>query len=69
MQITSAPDGTILIDGKVVTALDRFVASATEIIGRYTGYVIVSRYVAILFGRARGTEDIDLFQRGLQHIC
>jgi len=61
MQITSAPDGTILINGKVVTALDRFVASVTEIIKRYTDYVIVSGYVAILFGRARGTEDIDLF--------
>ena len=33
----------------------------TEIIERYTSYVIVSGYVAILFGRARGTEDIDLF--------
>jgi len=61
MQITSAPDRTILINGKVVTALDRFVASVTEIIKRYTDYVIVSGYVAILFGRARGTEDIDLF--------
>jgi hypothetical protein len=60
MQITRASDGTILIDGKVVTALDRFVASVTEIIERYTSYVIVSGYVAILFGRARGTEDIDL---------
>ena len=54
MQITRASDGTILIDGKVVTALDRFVASVTEIIERYTSYVIVSGYVAILFGRARG---------------
>jgi hypothetical protein len=61
MQITSASDGTILIDGKVVTALDRFVASVTEIIEQYARYVIVSGYVAILFGRARGTEDIDLF--------
>ncbi|KUK61362.1 MAG: Uncharacterized protein XD82_1152 [Methanoculleus marisnigri] len=61
MQIASAPGGTILIEGKVVTTLDRFVASVTDIIERYTGYVFVSGYVAILFGRARGTEDIDLF--------
>ncbi len=61
MRIASAPDGSIHIDGKVVTALDRFVTSVTEIIERYTRYVIVSGYVAILFGRARGTEDIDLF--------
>lgn len=39
MQITSAPDGTILIDGKVVTALDRFVAAVTAVIERYTGYL------------------------------
>ncbi|KUK61298.1 MAG: hypothetical protein XD82_1183 [Methanoculleus marisnigri] len=53
MQVASAPDGTIYIDGKVVTALDRFVASVTEIIERYTRYVIISGYVAILFGRER----------------
>jgi len=61
VQITIAPDETILTDGKVVTALDRFVASVMEIIERYTRDVIVSGYVAILFGMARGTEDIDLF--------
>lgn len=60
MQIANAPDGTIHIDRKVVTALDRFVVSVTGIVERYTRYVIVSGYVAILFGRARGTEDIDL---------
>ena len=53
MRIASAPDGTIHIDGKVVTGLDRFVASVTEIIERYTRYVIISGYVAILFGGAR----------------
>lgn len=61
MRIVNASEGTIQIDGKVVTALDRFVASVVEIIERHTRYVIVSGYVAILFGRARGTEDIDLF--------
>ncbi|ABN56152.1 MULTISPECIES: hypothetical protein [Methanoculleus] len=61
MQIANAPDGTIRVDGKVVTSLDRFVASVTSIIEWYTRYVIVSGYVAILFGRARGTEDIDIF--------
>ena len=67
MQITNAPDGTIFIDGKVVTALDRFVASVTEIIEQYARYVIVSGYVAILFGRARGTEDIDLLVDYMDH--
>lgn len=60
MQLADAPDGTLLITGKVVTALDRFVASVIEGIEQHTNYVIVSGYVAILFGRARGTEDIDI---------
>jgi len=60
MQIKEASDGTLLITGKVVTKLDQFVGTVTDIINQYTSYVIVSGYVAILFGRARGTEDIDL---------
>ncbi|MCK4270480.1 MAG: hypothetical protein KAW93_08370 [Methanogenium sp.] len=60
MQIKEASDGTLLITGKVVTKLDQFVATVADIINQYTSYVIVSGYVAILFGRARGTEDIDL---------
>jgi len=60
MQITDAPGGVLLLDGKVATALDRFVAFVTGVIERYTNHVIVSGYVAILFGRARGTEDVDL---------
>lgn len=67
MQIANAPDGTIHIDRKVVTALDRFVVSVTGIVERYTRYVIVSGYVAILFGRARGTEDIDLLVDYMNH--
>ncbi len=60
MQIKEDSDGTLLIIGKVVTKLDQFVATVADIINQYTSYVIVSGYVAILFGRARGTEDIDL---------
>ena len=53
-------DGIISLHGKVVTALDTFVSSVVRIIEVNTDYVIVSGYVAILFGRARGTEDVDL---------
>lgn len=49
----------IIMENKVITALDEFVLNFTTILRQYTDYVIVSGYVAILFGRARGTEDID----------
>jgi len=42
--------------------IDRFVIDFVNILNSLKiKYVIVSGYVAILFGRARGTEDIDLF--------
>ena len=53
----------IIIENKVITALDRFVLDFTSSFERYTNYVIVSGYVVILFGRARGTEYIDILMR------
>ncbi len=55
--------GKIAIKNKVFTTLDRFVLDFTELLEEYVDYVIVSRYVVILFGRARGTEDIDTIIR------
>ena len=52
-------NGNIAIKNKVITALDEFVLDFTKLLKKYTKYTIVSGYVAILFGRARGTEDID----------
>jgi len=49
----------ILIKDKTITLLDRFVLDFTKLIKPYK-HVIVSGYVAIFFGRARGTEDIDV---------
>ena len=46
---------------KKLTNLDLFVINTTNILSRYTKYVIISGYVSIFFGRARGTEDVDLF--------
>lgn len=41
--------------------LDNFVFRFIKIIEKYVNYVIVSGYVALLFGRSRGTEDVDIF--------
>lgn len=50
----------ITITDKYITLLDRFVFDFVRILDRMTSYVIVSGYVSILFGRSRGTEDIDI---------
>lgn len=54
-------NGTVSVPGKVVTKLDEFVLESVSIIERFTQYVIISGFVSIFFGRARGTEDVDLF--------
>lgn len=51
---------TIKLD-KVINELDKLVSRFIKILEKYTDYVIVSGYVAILFGRSRSTEDIDIF--------
>lgn len=51
---------TIKLD-KELNELDKFVVNFIEILERNSmKYVIVSGYVAILFGRSRATEDIDM---------
>jgi hypothetical protein len=40
--------------------LDKFVLDFCEVIEKHTPYIIVSGFVAISSGRARGTEDIDM---------
>jgi len=52
--------GAISIENKIISNLDRFVLDFIRILEKYTDYVIVSGYVPILFGRSRGTEDIDI---------
>ncbi len=51
---------TIKLD-KVLNELDKFVIRFIKILEKHTPYVIVSGYVAILLGRNRGTDDIDIF--------
>ncbi len=51
---------TIKLD-KELNELDKFVVTFTKILDRNSiKYVIISGYVAILFGRSRATEDIDI---------
>lgn len=52
-------NNTIKLD-KVINELDKFVLKFIKILKKYTDYVIVSGYVAILLGRDRATEDVDI---------
>ncbi len=52
--------GKIQFGEKQITLLDRFVLDFIRVLEPITPYVIVSGYVAILFGRSRGTEDVDI---------
>ena len=53
-------DRKIFIENKVISELDEFVLDFICMLEHFTEYVIVNGYVCILFGRARGTEDIDI---------
>lgn len=55
---------TIKLD-KVMNELDKFVFRFIKILEKHTDYVIVSGYVALLFGRSRATEDVDIFIKEL----
>jgi hypothetical protein len=54
---------TIAIEGKILNSLDKQVVSFTKMLG--FRYAIVSGYVALLFGRTRATEDIDVLIESL----
>lgn len=58
-------DNKIIMEDKEITDLDKFVLGFTNLLDKYTDYVIVSGYVVILFGRNRLTEDIDIL---IEHI-
>ena len=51
---------SISLKNKLLSKLDIFVIDFIDILKKYTNYVVVSGYVSILFGRSRGTEDIDI---------
>lgn len=51
----------IELKNKDLSELDKFVKRFMKILEKYFEYVIISGYVAILFGRNRSSEDIDVF--------
>lgn len=52
---------------KEINELDLFVLDLIKIIEKYTKYVLISGYVSIFFGRARSTEDVDMFIEKLSY--
>lgn len=50
-----------ILTNKEVTELDKFVLDLVKVIKKYCNYTIISGFVSIFFGRARATEDIDIF--------
>lgn len=59
-------DRQIDVVEKHLTILDRCVLDFIRMLEQKTSYVIVSGYVAILFGRSRGTEDVDILIPSLE---
>lgn len=57
------PAKRIIKLNKELSALDEFVLKFIVVLKKHVGYVIVSGYVSILLGRARATEDVDVFIR------
>jgi hypothetical protein len=51
----------IELKNKDLSDLDKFVKNFLKVLEKYFDYVIISGYVAILFGRSRSSEDIDVF--------
>ena len=58
-------DRTIRLNHKTITQLDAFVLNFISHLERHVDYVIVNGYIPILFGRTRGTEDVDIFIRNI----
>ncbi|MBU0957734.1 MAG: hypothetical protein KKF56_02890 [Nanoarchaeota archaeon] len=50
-----------IISDKEISELDKFVLEFITILEKHIDYVIISGYISILLGRARATEDVDVF--------
>jgi hypothetical protein len=60
MELFDVPGGYAM--DKEENSLDRFVLDYVSMLDKHkVKYVIVSGYVAILFGRSRSSEDVDMF--------
>lgn len=52
--------GNLIRIDRELSDLDRFALRFIKVLKKHTRYVIISGYVAILLGRARVSEDIDI---------
>ncbi|MFA6268950.1 MAG: hypothetical protein WCW13_02460 [archaeon] len=54
--------GNEIVFDRELSNLDKLVLKFVKVLDKEkVDYVIISGYIAILFGRSRGTEDVDLF--------
>ncbi|HII17600.1 TPA: hypothetical protein HA361_06840 [Candidatus Woesearchaeota archaeon] len=58
-------DSSIIAVDKELNDLDHFVLDFAAILCKHTSYALVSGYVAILLGRARGSEDVDVLIKSM----
>lgn len=54
-------DNKTIKSDRIPSDLDKLVIRFIKIIEKYSDYVIISGYVAILLGRSRATDDVDIF--------
>jgi hypothetical protein len=57
------PEKREIICERELSNLDKLVLKFIKILEKDLNYVIISGYVAILLGRSRATEDVDIFIR------
>jgi len=50
-----------IILNRELSELDKFAIKFLKIVEKHVEYLIISGYISILLGRARATEDIDVF--------
>ncbi len=50
---------------RIPSDLDKLVIRFIKILEKHSDYVIISGYVSILLGRARATDDVDIFIRNI----
>ncbi len=55
-----ALDGGVIVLNRDLTELDLFVKNFLDVFKKHSDYLIVSGFVSISTGRARGTEDVDI---------
>ncbi len=53
-------EGDVIVIQRELTELDLFLKKFLGVLKRHYGYLVVSGFVSICSGRARGTEDIDI---------